>query len=84
MTDTAFGPWVSGLSTEEHAARWRCFSALVLLYCGGSHPLLRLSIAAEHDAEAERAALAAFDSLAPLQRRRLLSAYVSIAELLPS
>jgi hypothetical protein len=76
-----FGPWASGIDAEERARRWRCLAGLALVYCGGVHPLLRLCVKAEREADAAAAASAALASLAPLTRRRLLAAYAALEAL---
>jgi hypothetical protein len=76
-----FGPWAPGLADAERAARWRSLAALAMVYGGGVHPLLRLCLEAECNAAAADLAWRALETLAPLPRRRLLSAFAGVTEL---
>jgi len=78
MAET-WGPWASGISDAERKARWRALASLVLVYCGGAHPMLRAAIDAEHGGpEAAERAATAFASLGALTRRQLLAAFASV------
>lgn len=84
MTDPApdaFGPWASGIGDAERCARFRSLAALAMVFAGGGHPLLGLCIAAEDNPAAAPMAWAALKSLAPLTKRRMLSAYCALAEM---
>jgi hypothetical protein len=78
-----FGPWAGDLSRTERRLRWRTLAALSLVSCGGSHSLLRSCLEAEAGTPGAAAeAWSALLSLAPLIRRRLLSGYIALMELI--
>ena len=78
---TGFGPWADGIDDSERGARWRAMAALGVAYLGASHPFPRCCLAASrHDVDAELA-WRALEALAPLPRRRLLSAYNALGGL---
>jgi hypothetical protein len=76
-----FGPWAPGIDDSERGARWRAMAALGIAYLGAGHPFPRCCLAASrHDVDAELA-WRALEALAPLPRRRLLSAYNALGGL---
>ncbi len=83
MTESpdSFGPWRHDLAPIERAARWRVMGALAMVYCGGAHPLLRASVAAERDADMAGTAWTLLMALDPLVRRRLLASLSALSAL---
>lgn len=75
-----WGPFCPDLSDAERAARSRCLAALVFGYAGGPRaaPALVALRRLEMDAAAAAEALAAFDALPSIGRRRALVAFAAV------
>jgi hypothetical protein len=78
-----WGPWANRLKPTGQRLRWRQLAALVLIYRGGWHEMLRACIDAEQGgADAGNACWLALLSLPALIRRRLLASYAALTELI--
>jgi hypothetical protein len=73
-----FGPWVVGVDELERRAGLRALAALVAVYCGSDNPVVSALRCAESDIAASDQALAAFDRLPSLWRRRVIAAYAAV------
>jgi hypothetical protein len=79
------GPWADDLSEAERLARYRSLRALVMIFCGSTHPLVRALAAAEIDPTDESAELAwrALETLPALKRRHVLSSMATLMRTTP-
>jgi ProP effector len=73
MTSPAspFGPWSPTVHRDERVPQLRTLRAIAYMRVGPRHPLVAELRAAEHDPAAAERALALFDALPSLTRRRL-------------
>ncbi|WP_342148160.1 hypothetical protein [Methylorubrum sp. SB2] len=77
--DARFGPWSDHIDAAERLARLRSLRAIVRLTTGPRGEALADELhRAERDASRLPFALAALDSLAPLDRRQVLSSYAAL------
>lgn len=75
-----WGPFHAAISHAERVARLRGLRAIVGLYCGRMHPLVKaLWLAETGDMVDLEGALLELDRLPALQRRRVLSSYAAHA-----
>lgn len=75
------GPWKPDLSPAERLAQWRSLRALVQVFAGAGHPLVKALARAETD-PTDAAALAAWETLNTLPTRTRRNVYASLARLL--
>jgi hypothetical protein len=77
----AFGPWAPGLDPAERLARLRSLRALVGVFCGRAHPMVRALAAVEAD-PTDEAALMAWRALETMPSRSRRNVLCSLAELM--
>jgi hypothetical protein len=75
-----FGPFRQGIAEVERVAGLRGLTSLTAVFAGSSHPAVSALRRAEMDASASDAALAEFDKLAALPRRKIISVYAAIMD----
>ncbi len=73
-----FGPWVPGVPEAERRAALRALAALVAVFAGSDDPAVSALRRAEVDVGASDQALEAFDKLAALPRRKIISVYARL------
>ncbi len=78
MSDAPFGPWRVGLPPAERVAAFRELRALCFAHLGGKHEILPLLRRAQFSPADAEAALAAFDKIAPLPRRRIVACLLDL------
>lgn len=73
-----WGPFVGSISHGERVARLRALRAIVQLYCGTQHALVKaLWLAESGEASDVEGALVELDRMPALTRRRVLGSYAT-------
>jgi hypothetical protein len=85
MTSTAasrslapFGPFRPDADRVERVAGFRAFAVLTAVFAGSDHVVVDLLRRAEADVGMSDLALAAFDRLPALPRRKIISVYAAV------
>jgi hypothetical protein len=73
-----FGPWMPTVDPVERVAGLRALAALVAVFAGSDDPAVSALRRAEVDVGASDQALEAFDKLAALPRRKIISVYARL------
>jgi|tagenome__1003787_1003787.scaffolds.fasta_scaffold20899841_3 hypothetical protein len=79
------GPWADDIDDAERLARYRSLRALVMVFCGSTHPLVIALARAEvdHSDEAARLAWAALETMPSLKRRHVLASLGTLMRTTP-
>jgi hypothetical protein len=73
-----FGPWLPGIPEAERRAALRALAALVAVFAGSHDPAVAALRHAELDISTSDQALAMFDQLPALPRRKIIATYAQL------